>query len=98
MNLTMILADLNSERWAYLREMVRKLASRKDFTYCLFAVGKVDAWKEIPQTEFTMLSLCLIHLDYPDALTLGKRIYAESPFCRVVYYGNGIRNVSLQPV
>ena len=94
MDLTMILADLNHERRAALREQVRKLASRKDFTYRLFAVGKADAWKEIPQAEFPSLSLCLIHLDYPDALTLGKKIYAASPFCRVVYYGNGIRNVT----
>ena len=94
MDLTMILADLNHERRAALREQVRKLASRKDFTYRLFAVGKAEAWKEIPQAEFPSLSLCLIHLDYPDALTLGKKIYAASPFCRVVYYGNGIRNVT----
>ena len=128
MDLTMILADLNHERRAALREQVRKLASRKDFTYRLFAVGKADAWKEIPQAAFpsqlcswavtspvsfwvcalllllwfwllswdtsSLLSLCLIHLDYPDALTLGKKIYAASPFCRVVYYGNGIRNVT----
>lgn len=94
MDLTMILADLNGERRVILREQVRKLASRKDFTYRLFAVGKVGAWKEIPQTEFPMLSLCLIHLDYPDALTLGKKIYAASPFCRVVYYGNGLRSVT----
>ena len=94
MDLTMILADLNSERRAVLREQIRKLASRKDFTYHLFAVGKADAWKEIPQAQFPMLSLCLIHLDYPDALTLAKKIYAASPFCRVVYYGTGIRNVT----
>ena len=61
MDLTMILADLNHERRAALREQVRKLASRKDFTYRLFAVGKADAWKEIPQAEFPSLSLCLIH-------------------------------------
>lgn len=94
MDLTMILADVNGERRALLRELVRKLASRKDFTYRLFAVGKADAWKEIPQAAFPTLSLCLLHLDYPDALTLGKKIYAASPFCRVVYYGNGIANVT----
>jgi len=94
MDLTMILADLNVERRAVLREQIRKLASRKDFTYRLFAAGTADAWKNIPQAEFPMLSLCLIHLDYPDALTLGKRIYAASPFCRVIYYGNGLRNVT----
>jgi len=94
MDLAMLLADLNSESRAYLREIVRKLASMKDFTYRLFAVGKADAWKEIPQMEFPMLSLCLIHLDYPDGLTLGKKIYEANPFCRVVYYGNGIRNVT----
>ena len=94
MDLTMILADLSGERQSLLRETVRKLASRKDFTYRLFAAGTADAWKEIPGTQFPMLALCLIHLDYPDARTLGKKIYAESPFCRVVYYGTGIRNVT----
>lgn len=94
MDLTMLLADLNGERRALIRELVRKLASRQDFTYRLFAVGKADAWKEIPQADFPMLSLCLIHLDYPDALTLGKKIYGASPFCRVVYYGNGLKNVT----
>ena len=94
MDLTMVLADMNEERRSSLRQMVRKLASMQDFTYRLYAVGKADVWQEIPRTELSMVSLCLIHLDYPEGLALGKKIYGENPFCRVIYYGTGARDVT----
>ena len=94
MDLAMILADTNEERRSNFRQMVRKLASMQDFTYRLFAVGKADVWKESPRTDLSMICLCLIHLDYPDGFALGKKIYEENPFCRVIYYGTGIRDVT----
>lgn len=90
----MLLADVKDERMDIWKKMVRELSSMEDFTRRLFTVGKADAWHAIPQTAFSMLSLCLIHVDYPDGLLLGKKVYEASPFCRVIYFGTGVRNVA----
>ena len=86
MNLTFLAADLDPERMKLLRGEVRWLASRKDFTYRLFAVARQGVWQQLKQEDLAQVSVALIDSAYPGAPELGRQIYEANPFCRLTYY------------
>lgn len=88
-----LLADMDRKTRETLRAEVQDLAALRDFTYRLFAVSLPEAWEKIPPEDWSMMSLAIVSLEFPDARRLGERIYAANPFCRLIYLGKGQRNV-----
>ena len=93
MDLVLLLADMDRKTGETLREEVQDLAAMRDFTYRLFAVILPEALEKIPSEDWSMMSLAINSLEFPDARRLGERIYASNPFCRLVYLGQGQRSV-----
>lgn len=75
------------------RRKVYDLAAQKDFTYKLYAINHKNGCKNIPLEEMKMISLAFICIDLSGSLEIGKELYNANPFCRIVYYGNGKKDI-----
>ena len=93
MELIFILSDLDPVSRASARTGIKDLAAEMDFLYHTYVSGKEGAWAQIPPAELGGASIALIRADDPGAMELGLRVYQASPFCRLIYYGEGPRDV-----
>lgn len=61
--------------------------------YNIYPITKGDAWKEITCSERLRIITALICIDFPNALELAQHIYAANPFCYIIFYGKGRRDI-----
>lgn len=93
MELLFLLADTckkTSETW---RLEIYNLAEQKDLEYKLYTVNCSDAWNIIPEEEMKMMSLAFINIDMIDSGEIGDALYTANPFCRIIYFGNGKKDL-----
>lgn len=93
MDLTFVLADIQKQNQNRIQTEIRRLASFRDFTYRMFSVSQPKAWEKIASEDFCTVCIGFVCMDYPDADLLGMRLYQANPFCRLIYYAEGSRDV-----
>lgn len=94
MDVTFLLADTDPVRRGCFQAGIRGLSSLRDFSYRMFTVSQPRAWEKLDSGQWSTVCIGLICADYPDAALLGQKLYQGNPFCRLIYYARGVRDVA----